>query len=468
MKCPKCGYHSFDYLDSCKKCGNDLTSFKRKFNLRSLIFPHLPTQAAISPAPESADLDILSPIPPAAATAPTDFGFDFMDESSTSPPPVPPKVVPPKLGGAAQTTAAPLPLEDDTFSWDEEPQATAPTPAADSVPVEDFDWAEETPQGTATDEEDGNFEESEKDDTFGLDLSWDADLPALDESQLEEEEPLEPMATDDLPDWNFEEEPPIEINKTPKAKEQEGPRNPFELRGPGEEILTPVTADLTETIREELPFGPETEAAPVMGTAVAGSAETIVPASDIAAEAPRAKGQEDLLTALAATPAVDSVAEPTTPSPITRTLALIIDLMVLAVAILLFLVAGEAALAPEESQSLLPSREVLVNLAIPYFLVLFSVCFGYFTLFHFLIGQTPGKMFLRLRVETESGTPLAFSQAFLRSTGGLFSLLLLGLGFLAILFDRRRRGWNDRLAGTLVVAATAVAEIPDKTKTDLP
>lgn len=24
MKCPKCGYTSFDYLDACKKCGGDL------------------------------------------------------------------------------------------------------------------------------------------------------------------------------------------------------------------------------------------------------------------------------------------------------------------------------------------------------------------------------------------------------------------------------------------------------------
>jgi len=25
MKCPQCGYISFDYLDTCKKCGNNLT-----------------------------------------------------------------------------------------------------------------------------------------------------------------------------------------------------------------------------------------------------------------------------------------------------------------------------------------------------------------------------------------------------------------------------------------------------------
>ena len=28
MKCPKCGYVSFEYLDTCRKCGRDLTQFK--------------------------------------------------------------------------------------------------------------------------------------------------------------------------------------------------------------------------------------------------------------------------------------------------------------------------------------------------------------------------------------------------------------------------------------------------------
>ncbi|AMV73801.1 hypothetical protein DBW_3503 [Desulfuromonas sp. DDH964] len=41
MKCPKCGFTSFDYLDSCKKCGGDLAAFKAKHGLRSLLFPGL-------------------------------------------------------------------------------------------------------------------------------------------------------------------------------------------------------------------------------------------------------------------------------------------------------------------------------------------------------------------------------------------------------------------------------------------
>jgi hypothetical protein len=33
MKCPKCGYTSFDYLDSCKKCGIDLRELRTKLQI---------------------------------------------------------------------------------------------------------------------------------------------------------------------------------------------------------------------------------------------------------------------------------------------------------------------------------------------------------------------------------------------------------------------------------------------------
>lgn len=33
MKCPKCGYASFEYLDTCRKCGRDLTQFKTDMGL---------------------------------------------------------------------------------------------------------------------------------------------------------------------------------------------------------------------------------------------------------------------------------------------------------------------------------------------------------------------------------------------------------------------------------------------------
>lgn len=33
MKCPKCHYHSFDFLDACPKCGADWKGYKERFNI---------------------------------------------------------------------------------------------------------------------------------------------------------------------------------------------------------------------------------------------------------------------------------------------------------------------------------------------------------------------------------------------------------------------------------------------------
>jgi len=35
MKCPKCKYTAFDYLDACPRCGKDLTAEKAKLNISS-------------------------------------------------------------------------------------------------------------------------------------------------------------------------------------------------------------------------------------------------------------------------------------------------------------------------------------------------------------------------------------------------------------------------------------------------
>lgn len=77
MKCPKCGYHSFDHLDSCKKCGQGLAEHKAKFNLRGFFAPgHI---AAAEPAPVTVDSFEDEEEPDDGAV---DFGFDFLDDDS--------------------------------------------------------------------------------------------------------------------------------------------------------------------------------------------------------------------------------------------------------------------------------------------------------------------------------------------------------------------------------------------------
>lgn len=133
-----------------------------------------------------------------------------------------------------------------------------------------------------------------------------------------------------------------------------------------------------------------------------------------------------------------------------RVSAFLCDMALLGLVGLCFIIVAETALS-ENTEGLFPSLKTMIDLSIPYFLVVFCLTFGYFTLFHFLAGQTPGKMVANMRVETCSGEDLAFSQAFMRSVGGLVQLLPAGLGYLSVILHKEGRGWNDRLAGTQLV-----------------
>ena len=75
MKCPKCGYHSFDHLDSCKKCNNDLVEHKSKFNLRGFFSPGQAAETEPEPV-----IDENHEEEEASADGSVDFGFDFLDE----------------------------------------------------------------------------------------------------------------------------------------------------------------------------------------------------------------------------------------------------------------------------------------------------------------------------------------------------------------------------------------------------
>ena len=76
---------------------------------------------------------------------------------------------------------------------------------------------------------------------------------------------------------------------------------------------------------------------------------------------------------------------------------------------------------------------------------------GYFVVFWSTTGQTPGARVMQIRVVTADRTRLKPRRALVRCFGVLLAALPLFLGFALILFDDRRRGFQDRLARTLVV-----------------
>ncbi|MEA3363522.1 MAG: RDD family protein [Thermodesulfobacteriota bacterium] len=445
MRCPKCGYNSFDHLDSCKKCGKDLVEFKQNFGIKSVLFPgQMSSGGGVEDAElenMSADAAVAAVTGVAAATATAaavnaagdgstaagadgdDFGFDFMGDSS----------------------------EDDDLSFDE---------LFEEAP-EDED-IEETIEAPKEAEVAGENAE------FGDDFAF--DLPA-DEADLEDdfgigaEDDASASATED--DFSFDDEEPDSASESDDSGSEEDPKRPFDLPespqfvGAPDDHLNTFAEQSSEFVAElsessVLEVG-ESSSIPLDPDPV-GESESVVAEREViavtTAAAAVATVAPSVVTGTLPEETVDTLASP---PPLLKCIeAFICDMILLAVVGISFVVAAEAAMSTGETR-LLPSLETLIDLSIPYFLVLFFLAFGYFTLFHFLAGQTPGKMLAGLQVETTEGDPLAFPQAFLRSVGGLLQLLPAGFGYLVMLTNPERRGWNDRLAGTRVVIC------PDRT-----
>ncbi len=103
MKCPKCGYNSFEIHNTCKKCANDLTNYKEIHGLKSIVLP-LETRTImaeklmaekgqnVQAAAVAAPVDMFSfDIPegeaiPDAGSFIKDDPFDFGDDTASTPP----------------------------------------------------------------------------------------------------------------------------------------------------------------------------------------------------------------------------------------------------------------------------------------------------------------------------------------------------------------------------------------------
>jgi len=201
MKCPKCGYNSFDHLDSCKKCGKDLTEHKARFNIRSVLLSEMPVELTSTIAEEiletataSTSKAGLDDFAGGAGDDTDDFGFDFMGDSDddedlafdelfeevvsdddveeTLPSP---DVAEAKPSDAAKTaTAKPQKVQGDElkdeFSFDEPETTTATKRPATSAPLGPNEFGFDAEEDPAAD----IFAENEED--FSLD-SLDFDEP---------------------------------------------------------------------------------------------------------------------------------------------------------------------------------------------------------------------------------------------------------------------------------------------------
>ena len=77
---------------------------------------------------------------------------------------------------------------------------------------------------------------------------------------------------------------------------------------------------------------------------------------------------------------------------------------------------------------------------------------GYYILFWMLIGQTPGKYLMGLRIVRLDGSRVTIGVCIRRLIGYYISAILF-IGYIMVLFDDRRQAFHDKFAGTFVIYA---------------
>ena len=133
---------------------------------------------------------------------------------------------------------------------------------------------------------------------------------------------------------------------------------------------------------------------------------------------------------------------------VTRTVAFVIDAAIINVVAFL-LVAGASLVLSMFGSSIedLPDW-LVVAVGAAGLLVLAG---SYFVGSWFLTGQTVGMRVMAIRVTTLDGGHISVWRGLRRLVGCVVAAIPLFAGYLLILVDDRRRGLQDRLAGTIVV-----------------
>jgi uncharacterized RDD family membrane protein YckC len=160
---------------------------------------------------------------------------------------------------------------------------------------------------------------------------------------------------------------------------------------------------------------------------------------------------------------------------VSRALAFVTDIIIMAVLLLCaiaftYALLGFFTLYGVLGRSATVSGPLRTAVTVVLALIGVAIAVGYSVGCWVMFGRTPGKALMGLRIVRVDGKPLTVGRSLLRYAGYWLSAIPLGLGFLWVLRDARRRGWHDRLAGTCVVYTwqahpqpTALAQVADGT-----
>ena len=126
-----------------------------------------------------------------------------------------------------------------------------------------------------------------------------------------------------------------------------------------------------------------------------------------------------------------------------RVLATIVDMILSMMIILPLLFAVYGSLVWESEAIILGYADVLISLVFPFIAVV---------LFWHYKSATLGKMLFKIKViDASSGGKLSITQSIIRYFAYIPAGLVFCIGFIWIAFDKRKQGWHDKIAGTLVI-----------------
>ena len=126
-----------------------------------------------------------------------------------------------------------------------------------------------------------------------------------------------------------------------------------------------------------------------------------------------------------------------------RLMAALVDTLVLVLITLPLMIAVYGNQVWEKETLVFGGWDILINWILP---IIFIVLFWH------LRGATPGKMITRMKVlDAKTGTLPGVKQSAIRYLGYFLSTIPLCLGFVWIGLDKKKQGWHDKLAGTVVV-----------------
>jgi uncharacterized RDD family membrane protein YckC len=143
-----------------------------------------------------------------------------------------------------------------------------------------------------------------------------------------------------------------------------------------------------------------------------------------------------------------------------RFLAFCIDSIIASLVIspLVVMVVGEVDLASYDLNDPVSLMALLTTLSInlSFDATLMGVAVILFWIFK---SSTPGKMVFKATIvnATDGGKPKPV-RLIIRYLGYFLNIFALGLGFYWIGFDKRKQGWHDKLAGTVVIRQPPVQE----------